>query len=42
MKGLTGKWTPLHQWLYIDARDVYGAECSVRHDRYDGIRICVR
>ncbi|OQV16884.1 Ubiquitin-like modifier-activating enzyme 6 [Hypsibius exemplaris] len=41
MKALTGKWTPLQQWLYIDARDIHASDGTVKNDRYDGIRICV-
>lgn len=44
MKALTGKFTPLQQWLYTDAREVYGADCGnwgVQSDRYDGVRICI-
>ena len=43
MKALTGKWTPLHQWLHLDARDIHSpdASFSIREDRYDGIRICI-
>ncbi|XP_021339663.1 ubiquitin-like modifier-activating enzyme 6, partial [Mizuhopecten yessoensis] len=48
LKALTGKFTPLNQWLYLDAVDVVNktdainpAQFQPRGDRYDALRICI-
>lgn len=48
LKALTGKFSPLSQWLHLDAREVLPKEIPTdvrpfqpRHDRYDALRICV-
>lgn len=48
LKALTGKFTPLNQWLYLDAIDVINkadatnvALFQPRGDRYDPLRICI-
>uniref|UniRef100_A0A8W8HM69 E1 ubiquitin-activating enzyme n=1 Tax=Magallana gigas TaxID=29159 RepID=A0A8W8HM69_MAGGI len=48
IKAVTGKFTPLKQWLYLDCRDVINKEEAAtpdmfipRHDRYDAQRICL-
>lgn len=48
LKAITGKFTPLSQWLYLDAVDVLCEEdrqnqalFHPRDDRYDLLRICV-
>lgn len=48
IKAVTGKFTPLKQWLYLDCRDVISKEEAAtpamftpRHDRYDAQRICL-
>ncbi|CAL1537293.1 unnamed protein product [Lymnaea stagnalis] len=48
LKALTGKFTPLDQWLYLDASEVVPQEGIInieqflpRGDRYDLLRICV-
>lgn len=49
LKGLTGKFSPLAQWLHLDAREVLsdqeptgdGISFHPRDDRYDALRICV-
>ncbi|CAG5125849.1 unnamed protein product [Candidula unifasciata] len=48
LKALTGKFTPLNQWLYLDASEVVPREDIVnleqftpRGDRYDPLRICI-
>ncbi|BFY97150.1 hypothetical protein BsWGS_00190 [Bradybaena similaris] len=48
LKALTGKFTPLNQWLYLDASEVVPQENIVnieqftpRGDRYDLLRICI-
>ncbi|XP_033749897.1 ubiquitin-like modifier-activating enzyme 6 [Pecten maximus] len=48
LKALTGKFTPLNQWLYLDAVDVVSkkdttdpAQFQPRGDRYDALRICI-
>ena len=44
---LTNTFTPIQQWLHLDAREViprYGAtpeEFTTRGDRYDSLRICI-
>ncbi|XP_002733723.2 ubiquitin-like modifier-activating enzyme 6 [Saccoglossus kowalevskii] len=48
LKSLTGKFTPLNQWFYLDAQELLSEchkendECfQPRQDRYDALRICV-
>lgn len=48
IKAVTGKFTPLNQWLYLDAREVLkgfdempSETFQPRGDRYDSLRICV-
>ncbi|XP_050399847.1 ubiquitin-like modifier-activating enzyme 6 [Patella vulgata] len=46
LKALTGKFTPLVQWLYLDATELIPEQQSTdqfkkRGDRYDSLRICV-
>ncbi|XP_077988676.1 ubiquitin-like modifier-activating enzyme 6 isoform X2 [Glandiceps talaboti] len=48
LKALTGKFTPLNQWLYLDVCEVLPdiktvdlQEFQLRDDRYDGLRICI-
>ncbi|GFR83919.1 ubiquitin-like modifier-activating enzyme 6, partial [Elysia marginata] len=48
LKALTGKFTPLNQWLHLDACEVVPQDKLVdtkqftpRGDRYDSLRICV-
>ncbi|KAL5005528.1 hypothetical protein ScPMuIL_018984 [Solemya velum] len=48
LKALTGKFTPLNQWLYLDAMEVLNMENNSephlfepRGDRYDPLRICI-
>ncbi|XP_074626524.1 ubiquitin-like modifier-activating enzyme 6 [Acropora palmata] len=48
LKALTGKYTPLRQWLYIDATEVLKGQEDLdttsflpRQDRYDLLRICI-
>lgn len=48
LKALTGKYTPLKQWLYIDATEMLKGQETLdktsflpRHDRYDSLRICI-
>ncbi|XP_072037790.1 LOW QUALITY PROTEIN: ubiquitin-like modifier-activating enzyme 6 [Amphiura filiformis] len=48
LKALTGKFTPLNQWLFLDAVEILGSQDSIpaesfqpRGDRYDSLRICV-
>ncbi|XP_056022965.1 ubiquitin-like modifier-activating enzyme 6 isoform X2 [Ostrea edulis] len=48
IKAITGKFTPLHQWLYLDCREVINKEEAAtpdiftkRGDRYDALRICL-
>ncbi|XP_074650739.1 ubiquitin-like modifier-activating enzyme 6 [Tubulanus polymorphus] len=47
LKALTGKFTPLSQWLYLDVCEVLPAKpetndvIKARNDRYDGLRICI-
>ncbi|RUS91761.1 hypothetical protein EGW08_000469 [Elysia chlorotica] len=48
LKALTGKFTPLNQWLHLDASEVVPQDQLVdikqfapRGDRYDALRICV-
>lgn len=48
LKALTGKYTPLRQWLYIDATEVLKGQEELdnksflpRQDRYDSLRICI-
>ncbi|XP_060070684.1 ubiquitin-like modifier-activating enzyme 6 [Ylistrum balloti] len=48
LKALTGKFTPLNQWLYLDAVDVISkkdisnpVQFQPRGDRYDALRICI-
>ncbi|KAK3761216.1 hypothetical protein RRG08_022616 [Elysia crispata] len=48
LKALTGKFTPLNQWLHLDACEVVPQDQLVdtnqfapRGDRYDALRICV-
>lgn len=47
LKALTGKYTPLKQWLYIDATEMLKGQEKLdktsflpRQDRYDSLRIC--
>ncbi|XP_012944645.1 ubiquitin-like modifier-activating enzyme 6 [Aplysia californica] len=44
LKALTGKFTPLNQWLLLDCREVVSSDASQFKpcgDRYDALRICV-
>ncbi|XP_053405676.1 ubiquitin-like modifier-activating enzyme 6 isoform X2 [Mercenaria mercenaria] len=48
LKAITGKFTPLKQWLYLDAVDVLNKDdgentqlFQAKGDRYDQLRICV-
>ncbi|XP_059175412.1 ubiquitin-like modifier-activating enzyme 6 [Physella acuta] len=48
LKALTGKFTPLNQWLYLDVAEVLPQEpiidvkqFSPHGDRYDSLRICI-
>ncbi|XP_073242373.1 ubiquitin-like modifier-activating enzyme 6 [Porites lutea] len=48
LKALTGKYSPLKQWLYIDATEVLKGQEKLdtksflpRHDRYDSLRMCI-
>ncbi|XP_062608943.1 ubiquitin-like modifier-activating enzyme 6 [Saccostrea cucullata] len=48
IKAVTGKFTPLRQWLYLDCREVVPKEdagasdiFTPRNDRYDAQRICL-
>ncbi|KAL3866603.1 hypothetical protein ACJMK2_043889 [Sinanodonta woodiana] len=48
IKALTGKFTPLKQWLYLDALDLLNEAdrqqpelFKARGDRYDQLRICI-
>ncbi|GFO14677.1 ubiquitin-like modifier-activating enzyme 6 [Plakobranchus ocellatus] len=48
LKALTGKFTPLNQWMYLDASEVVPQDKLVdtkqfvpRGDRYDHLRVCV-
>lgn len=48
LKAVTGKFSPLQQWLYIDAVDIVGSlelanheEFLPRGDRYDALRACI-
>lgn len=48
LKALTGKYSPLKQWLYIDATEVLKGQEKLektsfvpRQDRYDCLRICI-
>ncbi|XP_028832160.1 ubiquitin-like modifier-activating enzyme 6 isoform X2 [Denticeps clupeoides] len=48
LKALTGKFTPLQQWLYLDAIEVVQPlrslpveEFMPRCDRYDALRVCI-
>lgn len=48
LKALTGKYTPLKQWLYIDATEVLKGQEALdktmflpRQDRYDSLRTCI-
>ncbi|KAI8793388.1 ubiquitin-like modifier-activating enzyme 6 isoform X1 [Biomphalaria glabrata] len=48
LKALTGKFTPLHQWLYMDAIEVVPVcesqdfdQFLPRGDRYDLLRLCI-
>ncbi|XP_066516010.1 ubiquitin-like modifier-activating enzyme 6 isoform X2 [Hoplias malabaricus] len=48
LKALTGKFTPLQQWLYLDTLEVVQPLQSLpvqefvpRGDRYDGLRACI-
>lgn len=48
LKALTGKFTPLHQWFYLDAMEVVqplqslpAEEFASRGDRYDALRACI-
>ncbi|XP_065909784.1 ubiquitin-like modifier-activating enzyme 6 [Dysidea avara] len=48
LKALTGKYTPLNQWLFLDAtellkgQDTLSADSfNARNDRYDDLRVCL-
>ncbi|XP_022102923.1 ubiquitin-like modifier-activating enzyme 6 [Acanthaster planci] len=48
LKALTGKFTPINQWLHLDAREVLrdisqspASTFQPRNDRYDALRICI-
>ncbi|XP_059826118.1 ubiquitin-like modifier-activating enzyme 6 isoform X1 [Hypanus sabinus] len=48
LKALTGKFSPLQQWLYFDATELFqtlegtnGDQFQPRGDRYDALRACV-
>uniref|UniRef100_A0A8C5C784 Ubiquitin-activating enzyme E1 C-terminal domain-containing protein n=1 Tax=Gadus morhua TaxID=8049 RepID=A0A8C5C784_GADMO len=48
LKALTGKFSPLQQWFYLDAIELFRPlqslpveEFSSRGDRYDGLRACI-
>uniref|UniRef100_A0A8C8VNP3 E1 ubiquitin-activating enzyme n=1 Tax=Pelusios castaneus TaxID=367368 RepID=A0A8C8VNP3_9SAUR len=48
LKAVTGKFSPLQQWLYIDALDIVLSldkisceEFLPREDKYDALRICI-
>ncbi|XP_058497315.1 ubiquitin-like modifier-activating enzyme 6 [Solea solea] len=48
LKAITGKFSPLQQWFYLDAIEVVGPLQSLsseeffpRGDRYDGLRACI-
>ncbi|ETE60713.1 Ubiquitin-like modifier-activating enzyme 6, partial [Ophiophagus hannah] len=48
LKAVTGKFSPLQQWLYIDALELvtfpekaYDEEFLPRGDRYDALRVCI-
>uniref|UniRef100_A0A0B7B891 E1 ubiquitin-activating enzyme n=2 Tax=Arion vulgaris TaxID=1028688 RepID=A0A0B7B891_9EUPU len=48
LKSLTGKFTPLNQWMYLDASEVVPQEKLVnieqfvpRGDKYDPLRVCI-
>lgn len=48
LKALTGKFSPLKQWLYLDATELLkgnidpkDVEFLPKSDRYDGLRICI-
>ncbi|XP_071795032.1 ubiquitin-like modifier-activating enzyme 6 [Asterias amurensis] len=48
LKALTGKFTPINQWLHLDAREVISnllesppSLFQPRNDRYDALRICL-
>ncbi|RXN25536.1 ubiquitin-like modifier-activating enzyme 6 [Labeo rohita] len=48
LKALTGKFSPLHQWFYLDAVEVVqplqslpAEEFAPRGDRYDALRACI-
>ena len=44
---LTNKFTPIEQWIHLDAReviprdDIGAEEFNVKGDRYDPLRICI-
>ncbi|XP_064619138.1 ubiquitin-like modifier-activating enzyme 6 [Lineus longissimus] len=48
LKALTGKFTPLQQWLHIDASEILSgvSNCDIysfqpRETRYDALRVCI-
>ncbi|KAL4227831.1 Ubiquitin-like modifier-activating enzyme 6 [Mactra antiquata] len=48
LKSVTGKFTPLNQWLYLDALEVLKPDdmkqtelFQMKNDRYDQLRICI-
>ncbi|GAB1603006.1 ubiquitin-like modifier-activating enzyme 6 [Argonauta hians] len=47
LKALTGKFTPLSQWFYVDVTDVFAENQACdssflpKNDRYDSLRLCI-
>ncbi|XP_065836333.1 ubiquitin-like modifier-activating enzyme 6 [Oscarella lobularis] len=46
LKALTGKFTPLNQWIYFDALELFDEKINSeqfypKNDRYDALRICI-